>query len=73
MLWLKGSYVGLTYMLGDSLKVQQELHKVGIFSYNAFPMGGKMVLLTSHEGVEIASIFSEFRDLFAEWFSEIKP
>lgn len=44
-----------------------------IFYVNGFPMRGKMVLLVADEGVDMAIVFREFEDSFAEWFSEIKP
>lgn len=46
LFWLKGSFVARTHVLEDALIIQQILHKEGLFSINAAPMGGNRVLLT---------------------------
>lgn len=68
ILWLKGSHVGWTWKLDDSFNVQKELHAVGIFSINVFPMGGQMVLLTADEGVDLVQVFREFEEVFKRLF-----
>lgn len=71
--WLERSYVGVTYCLEDVFSMQEKLDKGGFFPLKAIPMGGKLVLITANDEVDIKATSEEDEDSFARLFEELRP
>lgn len=72
MSWLKGCYVGQTINPKGIPNIQEELLNEGLFTINAAPMDGNLVLLSPLEAEDLSVIINDQESTFAKWFSKIR-